>query len=323
MLNIVKHRKYFFLFSGLVIVPGIIAMLYSLITTGTIVQLGIDFVGGSLFELQFNGPATDPQIRDVFAEFGLDDIVLQQLTPIGSEVAVDVTRWQARTAFIDPSDTDVIKAALSEQIAPLDENATSVAQVAPTIGHEVTQAAIVAVLVATVVIMLFIVWAFRQVPNALRYGVCAIAAMVHDILVVMGIMSIMGLAFGWEVDSLFLTAMLTVIGFSVQDSIVVFDRIRENSQKRRGEAYDVLANRSVLETIHRSLATQLNAFFIMAAILLFGGETIKQFVAILFVGMLSGTYSSIFNAVPLLVAWENGEIPLLRGSRRKQQVQAA
>ncbi len=317
MFNIVKHRKYYFLFSGLVIVPGIVAMIYSAITFGTPVQLGIDFVGGSLFELQFNGPATEEQIRDVFAQFDLTDIVLQQLVPIGAVTGAEVSRWQARTAFIEPEATEDIKRALSEQIAPLDEAATSVAQVTPTIGAEVTQAAIVAVIVATGVILVFIVWAFRQVPNAFRYGVCAIVAMIHDILVVMGVMSILGLAFGWQVDALFLTAMLTVLGYSVQDSIVVFDRIRENSHRRRGEPYEILVNRSVLETIHRSLATQLNAFFVMAAILLFGGETIKQFVAILFIGLASGTYSSIFNAVPLLVAWENGEIPLLRGARRQ------
>jgi len=233
---------------------------------------------------------------------------------------VSGSRWQVRTSFVEPEITEQITSALSEQLAPLDQDATTVQQVSPTIGAEVTQSAVVAVVVATVVILLFIVFAFRQVPNAFRYGVCAIAAMLHDILVVMGVMSILGLFFGWEVDALFLTAMLTVIGFSVQDTIVVFDRIRENSRKRRGEEYEMLVNRSVLETIHRSLATQLNAFFIMAALLLFGGATIKQFVAILFIGMASGTYSSIFNAVPLLVSWEKGEIPLLRGSRRQHAV---
>jgi preprotein translocase SecF subunit len=110
--------------------------------------------------------------------------------------------------------------------------------------------------------------------------------------------------------------VLTVVGFSVQDSIVMFDRIRENIPKRLGEPYETIVNRSILETMHRSLATQLNALFIMGAILLFGGETIRQFVAILFVGMLSGTYSSIFVAVPLLVSWQKGEIPLLsRGAK--------
>ena len=318
MFNFVQHRKYYFLLSALVIIPGIIAMIYSTITTGAPVLLGIDFVGGSLFELQFTQPATESQIRGVFAEFDLTDIVLQQLSPIGDTAnAPDTSRWQARTAFVDEATTQAIQNALSEQVAQLDRAASSVNLVSPTIGREVTQAAVIAVLVGAGVIMAFIIFAFRQVPNALRYGVCAITAMVHDILVAMGVMSILGLLFGWQVNSLFLTAMLTVIGFSVQDSIVVFDRIRENTRKRRGEPYELLVNRSVLETIHRSLATQLNAFFIMAALLLFGGDTIKQFVAILFIGMASGTYSSIFNAVPLLVSWENGEIPFLRGAGKR------
>lgn len=315
MFNFIKHRKYYFLISAIVIVPGIIAMLYSFITIGSPVRLGIDFVGGSLFEVQFVESVEEDAIRNVFADFGLSDVVLQELQAIESDTVG--ARWQVRTAFVEPELTDEITTALSDQIAPLDTEATVVNQVSPTIGAEVTQAAFIAVIVAAFVILAFIVFAFRQVPNALRYGVCAIAAMIHDILVVMGVMSILGLVFGWEVDALFLTAMLTVIGFSVQDSIVVFDRIRENSKRRRGEDYEILVNRSVLETIHRSLATQLNAFFIMAALLLFGGSTIKQFIAILFVGLLSGTYSSIFNAVPLLVSWEKGELPLLRGSRQR------
>src|SRR5690606_39842054 len=158
----------------------------------------------------------------------------------------------------------------------------------------------------------FIVVSFRQVPNAWRYGLCAVGAMLHDVIIVMGLMSLLGLLLGWEIDALFLTAVLTTVGYSVQDTIVMFDRIRENIPKHLGESYETIVNRSIWETIHRSLATQLNAFFIMAAILLFGGETIKQFIAILFVGLLSGTYSSIFTAVPLLVAWEKGELPFTR-----------
>jgi preprotein translocase SecF subunit len=126
--------------------------------------------------------------------------------------------------------------------------------------------------------------------------------------VALGFFAIMGLFRGWEVDALFLTAILTVLGFSVQDTIVVFDRIRENIRRRRGEPFETIANRSILETIHRSLATQLNAIFVMIAILLFGGATIRQFIATLLVGMLSGTYSSLFTAVPLLVVWERGEV---------------
>jgi preprotein translocase SecF subunit len=132
--------------------------------------------------------------------------------------------------------------------------------------------------------------------------------MIHDILVTVGLFSLASLFLGWEADALFLTALLTVIGFSVQDTIVVFDRIRENIARRRGEPFEMIANRSLLETLHRSLATQLNAIFVLIALLLFGGATMKQFVAILLVGLLSGTYSSIFNAVPLLVAWQTRKL---------------
>jgi preprotein translocase SecF subunit len=172
----------------------------------------------------------------------------------------------------------------------------------------VTRAAGIAVGVAALFILAFIVFAFRKVPNAFRYGLCAIAAMIHDILVTVGLFALAGLLLNWEADALFLTAILTVIGFSVQDTIVVFDRIRENIPKRRGEPFETIVNRSLLETIHRSLATQLNAIFVLIAILFFGGATMKQFVAVLLVGLLSGTYSSIFNAVPLLVVWETKKL---------------
>jgi preprotein translocase SecF subunit len=162
--------------------------------------------------------------------------------------------------------------------------------------------------VASVIVLFFIWFSFRRVPHAFRYGVSAIAGMLHNLLIATGFFAVMGLLRGWEADALFLTAILTVVGFSVQDTIVVFDRIRENIPKRRGEPYETIVNRSLLETIHRSLATQLNAIFVLVALLLFGGATMKQFVAVLLVGLLSGTYSSIFNAVPLLVVWETGKV---------------
>jgi preprotein translocase SecF subunit len=184
--------------------------------------------------------------------------------------------------------------------------------VSPAIGGEVTRAALVAVGVAAVIILFYIMFSFRQVANSLRFGACAVIAMLHDLLVIFGFIAIMGLLVGWEVDALFLTAALTVAGFSLQDTIVVFDRIRENSRKRPNEDFELLVNRSIMETIHRSLVTQLNAMFVLVAVLLFGGASIRPFIAVLFVGLLSGTYSSLFNAVPLLVAWEKNEIPLLR-----------
>lgn len=307
MFQLVEKRILFFLISAAIIGPGLLIMIYSTVTTGAPFNLGIDFVGGSIYEVQFSDAgATESNIRDVFSEYGEDNVVIQQ---IGDE---DEYRWSIRGGFEDQETTLAILEGL-EGLATLERQNENIEQISATVGREVTQRAIVAIVFAAIVITTFIVLAFRQIPKALRYGICAIAAMVHDVLVVMSFASLMGLLFGWQVDALFLTALLTVVGFSVQDSIVIFDRIRENIPKHIGEPYEAIVNRSIWETIHRSLATQLNAFFIMAAILLFGGETIKQFIAILFIGLLSGTYSSIFTAVPLLVAWEKGEIPFLKG----------
>jgi len=305
MFNLIQKRRYFFLLSAAVIVPGLIIMLYSTITTGAPFRLSIDFIGGSIYELAFTeAGATEANIRDAFAAQGDETVVVQQL---GSP---DEHRWSVRSLIQDQATSDLVLAEL-ETIAPIDRTLLRSESVSATVGQEVARAAVVAVLVAGAVIIGFIVIAFRQVPRAFRYGVCAVAAMLHDVLVVCSLISLAGLVLGWEVDTLFLTALLTVVGFSIQDTIVIFDRIRENIPRYLGEPYETIVNRSILETIHRSLATQLNAFFVMAAILLFGGDTIRQFIAILFIGMLSGTYSSIFTAVPLLVSWEKGEIPFV------------
>ncbi len=307
MFDIVQKRRWFFILSAVVIVPGLLIMLYSTLATGAPFRLSIDFLGGSIYELKFDDAgASEAGIRRIFNSVGDDNVIIQQIG------AADDYRWSVRAGFHDVSVTNRILDQVAA-LAPFNRDSFRVETVSATIGQEVTRSALAAVAVGAVVITGFIVIAFRQVPNALRYGLCAIAAMIHDILVVMGVMSLFGLLLGWEIDALFLTAVLTVVGFSVQDSIVVFDRIRENIPKHLGEPYETIVNRSIWETIHRSLATQLNAFFIMIAILLFGGETVKQFIAILFIGLLSGTYSSIFTAVPLLVAWESGELPLLGG----------
>ena len=311
MFSLIQKRRLFFLISAAVIVPGILVMLYSTVTTGSPFRLSIDFVGGSIYELAFTEEgATEANIHDVFSEFGDDNVIVQQLGDASNY------RWSVRSTIQDSAVSDQVISAL-DQLAPLNPQFIRTESVSATIGQEVTRAALLAVFVSALVIVAFIVIAFRQVPKAFRYGVCAVAAMIHDVLVVCSVMSLTGLLFGWEADALFLTAVLTIVGFSIQDTIVLFDRIRENIPKYLGEPYETIVNRSILETIHRSLATQLNAFFIMAAILLFGGDTIKQFIFVLFVGLLSGTYSSIFTAVPLLVAWEKGEIPFLSHSDLK------
>lgn len=308
MFNIIEKRRWYFVISALVIVPGLIAMIYSTVRFGTPVRLSIDFTGGALLELEFEQPVQPGEVRQVFVDRGYTDTMVQ--------TTADERTVLIRSDFLESEVKMEIESALEDRYGPLEE--LRFESVGPTIGGEVTRAAAMAVVTAAIVILGFIVVAFRRVPHAFRYGACATASLVHDLLVAMGFFSILGLFRGWQVDALFLTAILTVIGFSVQDTIVVFDRIRENIPKRRGEPFELIVNRSILETIHRSLATQLNAMFVMIAILLFGGATMKQFIATLLVGMLSGTYSSIFTAVPLLVVWEKGEVgQFLRHLRRR------
>ena len=308
MFNLVEGRRRYFIFSGLLIALGIAAMIYSLVTTGAAFPLGVDFRGGTRFELQFMQPVAEKQIEDVFASFDITNVSVIALRGEGLENA-----WQIRSPFVSPQESQAILDQLAQDAEPFIPDTTSVQSVSPSVGNEVTRAAFVAILVAAVVILVYIMIAFRQVPKPFRYGASAVAAMIHDLFIIFGFAAFTGMLLGWEVDALFLTAVLTVAGFSLQDTIVVFDRIRENIAKRPLEKYETVVNRSILETIHRSLATQLNAMFVMVAILLFGGASIRPFIAVLFVGMLSGTYSSIFTAVPLLVAWEKEEIPFLKG----------
>ena len=298
MFNIVEKRHWYFLLSALIIIPGLVTMIYSIVTFGAPVKLGIDFTGGALLELRFEEVVQPAEVRQIFVDNGYVGTTVQTTA---NEQTVLI-----RTKPLDPATKEELVGILQQQVGTAEE--LRFESVGPAVGAEVTRAAGIAVAVAAIFILAFIIFAFRKVPNAFRYGVCAIAAMIHDILVTVGLFSIAGLALNWEADALFLTAILTVIGFSVQDTIVVFDRIRENIPKRRGEPFETIVNRSLLETIHRSLATQLNAIFVLVALLLFGGATMQQFVAVLLVGLLSGTYSSIFNAVPLLVVWETGQV---------------
>jgi preprotein translocase SecF subunit len=319
MFNIVQRRKWFFLFSGLIILAGLIAQGYSIATypEHSPVRLGIDFIGGSLLEFSFKplpnttpkGTIDEAQLTSLLREFGLTDIRIQRVGEAGSN------HWQVRTNFLDDTTSQKLRVALDNLAKPLglqiDEKALSFNQVSPTVGGEVTRAAIIATLVASAAVLGWIVYSFRGIPDSFRYAVCAVLAMFHDILVMLGIMSIMGIFFGWEADALFLTGLLTVVGYSVQDTIVVFDRIRENLARHRGEPYEMIINRSIMETIQRSLSLQLVVAFVLVSLFIMGGASIRQFVGVLLIGLLSGTYSSTFTAIPLLVAWEEGQLPLL------------
>ncbi len=299
MFRFVQHRRIYFLISAIVLSASIIAMGISVARTGFPFLVGVDFESGTRFEVQFTEAVDENEIRAVFNEFEVSNPSVTSLRGENLENA-----WQIRTEAMTPEMIEAVQRALNEQVAPLNPEAVRVENVSASVAGEVTRSAGIAIVVAAVIVLLYIMFVFRQVPNPFRYGASAVAAMLHDIIVIFGFMAIMGLLLGWEADALFLTAALTVSGFSLQDTIVVFDRIRENFGKHPFEDFETLANRSVLETIHRSLATQLNAMFILVAILLFGGASVRHFIAVLFIGLLSGTYSSLFNAVPLLVEWQ-------------------
>jgi preprotein translocase SecF subunit len=302
-MNLIRYRRWYYLLSALVILPGLLSMIVSVISFRSPVRLSIEFTGGTLWEVRFSKPVLPGEAVRVFQENGFPDV---NINTIGDEQTLEI-----RTTEMTPAQKQSLLEAMAAAFGETPEE-IQFALVGPLIGAEVTRAAIIAVFFASLAILGFIIWAFRNVSHPFRFGVCAIIAMLHDVLVTVGFISIMGWVAGWQADALTLTALLTVIGFSVQDTIVVFDRIRENSRRRRGEDFETIINRSLLETIHRSLATQINAMFVMVALLLFGGVTIRQFIATLLVGLLSGTYSSIFNATPLLVSWDRGELSFWR-----------
>ncbi len=298
MFDLIEKRRWFFTISAILILLSVGMLVLTQVRFGMPLRLAVDFTGGSLFVLHFDGPATEPAIQAVFAANDLPETIIQRLG------RPEDNTWQVRTREVTPEQVRAIFSDLAEQVAPVDRDLSTYESVSPIVGGEVTRAAGIALAVAAIIIVGFIWWSFRRVPHSVRYGASAVAAMFHALIIVIGFYALMGLLQGWEVDALFLTAVLTVTSFSVQDTIVMFDRIRENIFRYREEPLERIANRSILETIHRSLATQLNAMFVMIAIILFGGETIRPFIATMLTGMLVGTYSSFGVAVPLVVAWE-------------------
>lgn len=299
-MDILGKRYYFFALSLLLIIPGLIILAVNGL------PLAIDFKGGSILELQYPStslPATET-IISIYTNHNIEDVTVQ--TAVGTSGQRDTL--VIRSSFIDEEAKNAIVADI--KAATQDENiqVSRFDSVGPTIANQVTSRAALAVGVAALAVVLYITYAFRGIPHAFRYGVCAIVAMLHDIAIVFALTGYGSLFWGWQMDSLFLTALLTVIGFSTQDKIVVFDRIRENNSFLRKLPFEKLANHSIVQTLQRSINTQLMTVeFMLLSLALFGGVTLREFAVILLIGLLSGTYSSIFVAAPLLVVWENKE----------------
>ena len=289
-MNLLKYKNYFFALSLLIIIPGIIALfIWGL-------KLGIDFQGGTLWEVGFPAAQTQVSPQDVSLLISQSGVEVSQATLTANKTVI------IRLKVTDEAKIKEIKGKVADKFGKTED--VRLDTVGPTISKELTQKALLAVGISILAIVLFISWSFRKVPkptSSIAFGFCTVFALVHDVIVVVGIFAILGHFANIEIDSLFITALLTVIGFSVHDTIVVFDRVRENLIKHSGYSFEEVVNHSLSQTLGRSLNTSLTAVFVLVALYLFGGETIKTFVLALLVGIISGTYSSIFNAAPLLV----------------------
>ena len=291
-MNILGKRYYFFGLSSFIILVGLGIMIFRGI------PLSIDFTGGSLLEIKFTNQSPElTRIYTIYDNAKIEDVQVQT-----SETGSYIIRSQ----FLENDIRDAVISDLTSSIGEL--NVIRFDSVGPSIGEQVTSRGTLAVVISSLLVVLFIAWSFRGITHAFRYGICAILAMIHDVAIIFSVTAIGSVLWGWEIDSLFLTALLTVIGFSMQDTIVVFDRIRENSNIYRRLEFEALVNHSIVQTLQRSINTQLMTVeFLLLALAMFGGITLREFASILLIGLLSGTYSSIFIAAPILVLWENRE----------------
>jgi len=291
MNSFIAKRYWYFLISAVIIVPGLI----SLAVFG--LKPGIDFKSGSDMTLHFDPAVQESQLRETITSLGYKDATIQKSGLGDYLVHLEALSTDERVKLESTLQTD-LKTTLTVE---------DYALVSATIASQTVRSAVIAVAVAALGILAYITYSFRRMPRPFRWGTCAVVALVHDLVLVMGVFSILGWTLGVQVDSLFITGMLTVAGYSVHDTIVVFDRIRENMTKGFNNDFETIVNHSIMQTLTRSLNTSLTVILVLFALFLLGGTTIHYFVLVLLIGVTTGTYSSICNASPLLVVWEKGE----------------
>ena len=304
MNKIIARKRWFFLFSLLVTIPGLFFIIATPLSGGALgLKFSVDYTGGTVWEFKLEQPADPLVVRDVVAAAGHPEV---QVTEAGSGFLIMRTKpldLQSGSES-DPSqpagaELAAIRAAIESEVGPIAE-AGSLSTVGPVISQDLTQQAILLIALGSIGIVLWMTYRFRN----LRFGLAALAALLHDVIVTVGFFAVAGTLFGVEIDALFITAMLTIIGFSVHDTIVVFDRVRENLARYAGAPFADIVNHSIVQTLGRSFNTTATVLITLLSLLVFAGGSIRTFVLALFVGILSGTYSSIFNASPLLVWWD-------------------
>ncbi|MFC2005801.1 protein translocase subunit SecF [Chloroflexota bacterium] len=290
MFNIIGKRFWFFLISGVVILIGVI----SLATFG--LRAGIEFSSGSLMNVGFEQKVDQDELKKELAALGYANVIIQS---IGED------DFLLRLPELTGKDKTDLEAGLTAGFGTLEVKEFDA--VSPMVATETTRNAGIAVSIAAIGILLYVTWAFHRMPNPFHYGTCAIIALIHDTLVALGAFSILGSILGWEINLMFVTGILAVIGYSVNNTVVVFDRIRENLSKGERIDFEVVVNNSLVETLGRSLNTSLTTLFVVLALFLFIGTSIQNFAVVLLVGIIAGTFSSLCIAPPLLVVWKKGE----------------
>ncbi len=290
MFDIVGKRLWFFSIAGIVVIACVI----SLLTLG--LKAGVEFSSGSVMTVGFEQEVEKEDLEEELAGLGYSNVIIQNVGE--DEFLVRLPRLSS--AEKTELETDLTSVFETLTVREFDD-------VSEMVAAETTRNAGIAVAVAAVGILLYIAWAFRRMPHPFHYGVCAIIALIHDTVVALGVFSIFGGIFGWEIDLKFVIGILAVIGYSVNNTVVVFDRIRENLTRDTRVGFRTVVNNSLIETINRSLNTSLTTLFVVLALILFVGTVIQNFAVVLLIGVIAGTYSSLFIAPSLLVVWRGGE----------------
>ena len=291
MIDFVGKKRWFFLISGILVVIGIVSLV------GSPLRLGIDFTGGTSMILQFSPAVEQGQLREEMAELGYDKARIQNA---GEGDFIIHTREITSAEASELAEK--LGTELDSQVEIIDYYFVS-----GTVAVKTARNAVIAVIIAAVAMMFYIVWAFRRMPSPFRWGTCAIIALIHDVFIIVGIFSLLGWLAGVEIDALFITGLLAVVGYSINNTVVVFDRIRENVSRHIRPNFAETVNDSLVETLGRCLNTALTTFFVLLALFLFGGATIHYFVLVLLLGVIIGTYSSVGISSQLLVVWEKRE----------------
>ncbi|MFC1918194.1 protein translocase subunit SecF [Chloroflexota bacterium] len=306
MFDITGKRFWFLLFSGAII-------LVCLLSLGILgLKPGVEFSSGSMLTVNFVQKVEQKDLEQVLIEIGYPEAIVQQTLQTGDYII--------RTHTLDGGEQAELKDGLQESLGTFAEG-FSFRRVSPMIAGETSSTATIAVAIAALGILFYVTWAFRRMPKPFHYGTCAIIALIHDALIALGVFSIFGALMNWEINLMFITGVLAVIGYSVNNTVVIFDRIRENLLQGTSPDFETVVNKSLVETLGRSLNTSLTTLVVVLALLFFVGATIQNFVVVLIIGIIAGTFSSICIAPMILVVWDKGEwnqlFPWLRLRRAK------